>query len=60
MKFIKYTDKGRLDKYVSERAVITFMRGQNKIFVVKRKHNGKREYINQLLNNGYKRIVKAG
>lgn len=59
MKFTKYGKNGKIDKYVSERTVITFMTGRNKIFVHKRKHGGKREYIKMLLESGYKRKEKA-
>lgn len=59
MKFTKFSEKGKIDKYVSERAVITFMTGRNKIFVVKRQHGGKREYINYLLDSGFTRKLKA-
>ena len=58
MKFTKYTEKGKLEKYVNERTVITFMTSRNKIFVVKYKHNGKREYIRHLIDKGFKQ--KAG
>ncbi|MGN0805367.1 MAG: hypothetical protein ACI4MS_08295 [Candidatus Coproplasma sp.] len=60
MKFTKYSERGKIEKYVSERTVITFMTGRNKIFVVKRQHGGKREYIDMLLKIGYERKVKAG
>lgn len=59
MKFTKYGKNGKIDKYVSERTVITFMTGRNKIFVIKRKHGGKQEYIKMLLKTGYKRKEKA-
>ena len=48
MKFIKFTERGRIDKYVSESAVITFIVSRDKIFVNKKKHAGKREYIEEL------------
>lgn len=60
MKFTKYSERGRIEKYVSERTVITFMVGRNTIFVSKKTHDGKREYINQLLEKGFTRKVKAG
>lgn len=60
MKFTKYNERGRIDKYVSDRTVITFLSGRNTIFVTKKKHDGKREYINQLLEKGFTRKVKAG
>lgn len=60
MKFTKYSEKGKIEKYVSESAVITFMTGRNKIFVTKRNHGGKREYIRLLLEQGYTRKAKAG
>lgn len=57
MKFTKFSKKGRIDKYVSESSFITFMTGRNKIFAVKRKHSGKREYIDMLLKSGYERVA---
>lgn len=62
MKFIKYTKKGKIEKYVSERAVITFLKSRNKISVFKTRHDGKNEYVRYLLNSGYQRAekVKAG
>jgi hypothetical protein len=61
MKFIKYTDKGKLEKYVNSRTVITFLTSRNKIFVLKRQHGGKQKYINMLIENGYSRVtMKAG
>lgn len=59
MKFVKFGEHGKIEKYVNERSVITFMTGRNKIFVIKRKHGGKREYINSLLERGYTRKIKA-
>ena len=35
MKFTKFSENGRIDKYVSERVVITFLTSRNKIFVLK-------------------------
>lgn len=61
MKFIKYTEHGKLEKYVNERTVITFLTSTNKIFVLKRQHGGKQEYIKMLIDNGYSRAtIKAG
>lgn len=62
MKFIKYTDIGKIEKYVSESAVITFLISRSNISVFKKKHSGKSEYVRYLLNNGYQRKekVKAG
>lgn len=60
MKLIKFTERGRIEKYVSESAVITFMVSRNNIYVNKKKHAGKREYIAELLGKGYMRTAKAG
>lgn len=60
MKFTLFTERGKIEKYVSETSVITFMVGRNQIYVNRKKHNGKREYINYLLEKGYTRKVKAG
>lgn len=59
MKFTKYSERGRIDKYVNDRTVITFLSGRNTIFVKREKHGGKEEYIQKLLASGYKRKVKA-
>lgn len=59
MKFTKYSERGKIEKYVSERTVITFMVGRNTIYVTKKKHGGKAEYIQKLLASGYKRKEKA-
>lgn len=59
MKFTKYSERGRIDKYVSDRTVITFLSGRNTIFVKREKHGGKSEYIQKLLASGYTRKVKA-
>lgn len=59
MKFVKFGERGKIEKYVNDRTVITFMTGRNKIFVIKKQHGGKREYINYLLENGFTRKLKA-
>ena len=59
MKFTKYSERGKIEKYVSERTVITFMVGRNTIFVSKKTHGGKAEYIKSLLEKGYTRKAKA-
>lgn len=59
MKFTKFYRNGRIDKYVSETAVITFLISRNGIDVIKRKHSGKDRYIQSLLDRGYKRKIKA-
>lgn len=57
MKFVLFTEKGRIDKYVSEVAVVTFLKSRNKITVNKRQHSGKINYINLLMEKGYKRVA---
>lgn len=59
MKFIKFTDRGKIEKYVSQNSVITFMTSRNKIFLTKKKHGGKTEYIQNLISKGYERKVRA-
>lgn len=59
MKFIKYTNIGKIEKYVSESAVITFLISRNNISVYKKRHGGKSEYVRYLLNSGYKRKEKV-
>ena len=62
MKLIKYTDRGRLEKYIAENTVITFAIGRSKIHSTKRKiredlrYSSKDEYIKALLRHGF---VKA-
>lgn len=59
MKFIKYTDREKIEKYVNEREVITFITTRNTIDMTKQKHGGKLQHIQELLNDGYKRATKA-
>lgn len=65
MKLIKYTDRGRLEKYIAENTVITFAIGRSKIHSTKRKiredlrYNSKDEYIKALLRHGFIKSDKA-
>lgn len=59
MKFIKYTDRAKIEKYVNEREVITFTTTVNAIAMTRCKHNGKMQHIQDLINDGYKRAVKT-
>lgn len=59
MKFIKYTEREKIEKYVNEREVITFTTTVNAISMTRTKHSGKAEQIQQLLNNGYHRALKT-
>ena len=59
MKFLKYTERGKIEKYVNEIDVVTFTTTRNTISMTRFKHGGKAEYVQQLLNSGYQRILKA-
>lgn len=59
MKFIKYTDRAKIEKYVNDREVITFTTTVNAISMTRCKHSGRRQHIQELLNNGYIRAVKT-
>lgn len=59
MKFLKYTDRGKVEKYVNDREVVTFMTTRNAITMTRYKHGGKTDYINQLLETGYTRAAKT-
>ena len=59
MKFIKYTAYKKIEKYVNQIEVVTFTTTRNAIAVTKVKHGGKAEYIQQLLQDGYKRVIKT-
>ena len=59
MKFIKYTDRAKIEKYVNDREVITFTTTRNNISMTRFKHDGKTKYIQDLINDGYTRAVKT-
>ena len=59
MKYIKYTDRAKIEKYVNEREVLTFTTTVNTISMTRCKHNGKMKYIQELINDGYTKAVKA-
>lgn len=59
MKFIKYTDHAKIEKYVNDREAITFTTTVNAITMTRCKHDGKTKYIQELLNNGYNRVIKS-
>ena len=59
MKFIKYTADKKIEKYVNFSEVVTFTTTRAAIAVTRAKHGGKNEYIQQLLTNGYTRVIKA-
>ena len=64
MKLIKFTEHGRLEKYITDSTVITFAIGRSEIHSTKRKiredlrYNSKEEYISALLRNGFERSRK--
>ena len=62
MKFIKYTDFAKIEKYVNEIEVVTFIRTRNSIEMVRSRHGGRQQKIKELLQEGYTRAVmtKAG
>ena len=59
MKFIKYTERAKIEKYVNEREVITFTTTVNAITMSREKHDGKTRRIQALLQEGYTRAIKA-
>ena len=59
MKFIKYTENAKIEKYVNEREVITFTTTRNAIAMTRCKHGGKMRHIQELLQEGYQRAVKT-
>lgn len=59
MKFIKYTDRAKIEKYVNEIEVITFTTTVNAITMSRCKHGGRTQQIQQLLQEGYTRATKT-
>ena len=59
MKFIKYTDRAKIEKYVNEREVITFTTTINTIAMTRSKHGGKLKQIQELLQEGFQRATKT-
>lgn len=59
MKFIKYTERAKIEKYVNDREVITFTTTRDAIAMSRSKHGGKARYIQELIQDGYQRAVKA-
>ena len=59
MKFIKYTDNAKIEKYVNEIGAITFITTRDAIKLTRNRHSGKRQYIQELLQAGYIRATKA-
>lgn len=62
MKFVKYTDYEKIEQYVNEYSVITFITTRDAIKLTRSRHSGKRQYIQGLLQAGYIKAakVKAG
>lgn len=68
MKLVKFTERGRLEKYITENTVITFAIGRSQIHSTKRKiredlrYSSKEEYIKALLRHGFEKsrgVMKA-
>ena len=59
MKFIKYTDRAKIEKYVNEIMVVTFTTTRDAIKFTRVRHGGKMEYIQQLINEGYTRATRT-
>lgn len=59
MKFIKYTDNAKIEKYVNEIEVVTFVRTRNNIEMTRSRHGGRQQKIQELLQAGYTRATKA-
>ena len=59
MKFIKYTDRAKIEKYVNEIMVVTFTTTRDAIKVTRVRHGNKHEYITQLIQDGYIRATRT-
>ena len=59
MKFIKYTDRAKIEKYVNEIEVVTFVTTRNNIEMTRSRHGGRQQKIQELLNEGYTRAIKT-
>lgn len=59
MKFIKYTDFAKIEKYVNEIMVVTFTTTRDSIRMSRVRHGGKSEYITQLVKEGYTRATRT-
>lgn len=59
MKFLKYTEHGKIEKYVNDIEVITFTTTRNAITMSRFRHGGRTEYIQRLLKNGYQRTART-
>lgn len=62
MKFIKYTERAKIEKYVNDIMVVTFTTTRNSIGYTRVRHGGKEQYIQELVKEGYTRAerTKAG
>lgn len=59
MKFIKYTDNAKIEKYVNEIEVVTFVRTRNNIEMTRSRHGGRQQKIQELLQAGYTRAART-
>lgn len=59
MKFIKFTDNAKIEKYVNEIEAITFITTRDAIRLTRSRHSGRGQYIQELLQAGYIRATKA-
>ena len=59
MKFIKYTDNAKIEKYVNDLEVITFIRTRNNIEMQRSRHAGRCKVVQDLLNAGYTKATRT-
>ena len=59
MKFIKYTERAKIEKYVNEIMVVTFTTTRDSIKFTRVRHGNKNAYIAQLLQDGYTRAART-
>ena len=59
MKFIKYTDFAKIEKYVNEIEVVTFITTRNNIEMSRSRHGGRKNKIQELLQEGYTRATRT-
>lgn len=59
MKFIKYTDFAKIEKYVNDIDVVTFITTRNNIEMSRSRHRGRQQTIQELLQEGYTRATKT-
>ena len=59
MKYIKYTESAKIEKYVNDIMVVTFTTTRDAIRFTRVRHGNKNAYIAQLLKEGYTRATRT-